>query len=184
MSVVIASRAGMAAAVNEIVSTRLRHAELTAQMEQEIAGVQRRYATRLAEMEGTIANTEAGVRVYCEEHRSQVFTGKKSVELGMATVGFRETPYRVEKLRAKDTWEEIAGRMAGMRIAGNEGKGMEFLGENYVTYREPALAKTRLLQDRVNIPGEVLKAAGIRFAFDEVFYIAARSLVGSVREAA
>ena len=61
--VVIASREGMAAAVNEIVSTRLRHAELSAQMEQEIAGVQKRYLERLAEMERTIESKEAGVRV-------------------------------------------------------------------------------------------------------------------------
>jgi hypothetical protein len=149
-------------------------------MEQEMAGVQKRYAERLAGLEADIETKEAGVRVYCEEHRERVFTGKKSVELALATVGFRETPYRVEKVRAKDSWEEIAGRLAGMRVAGDGEKGMEFLGENYVTYREPSVAKGRLLQDRVKIPGEVLKAVGIRFAFDEVFYIAPRSEMGRV----
>jgi hypothetical protein len=55
-----------------------------------------------------------------------------------------------------------------------------------VTYAEPALAKAVLLQDRTRIPEDVLRAAGIRFAYDEVFYITPKSEVaqGTVKEAA
>jgi hypothetical protein len=59
-----------------------------------------------------------------------------------------------------------------------------FRGESYVTYPEPALAKGVLLQDRTKIPEDVLRAAGIRFAYDEVFYIAPKSQVAAVKEAA
>jgi hypothetical protein len=100
-------------------------------------------------------------------------------------VGFRETPYRVEKSRSKDTWEEIAVRMAGITTTDGDGKTV-FSGESYVTYAEPALAKAVLLQDRTQIPEDVLKAVGIRFAYDEVFYISPKSQVAgaTVKEAA
>ena len=174
----------MTATVNDIVTAKLRHAEITAQMEQEIAAVQQRYQERLAGLGRDIQSKEAGVQLYCERHRRTEFTERKSIDLTLATVGFRETPYRVEKARSKDTWEEIAVRMAGISTADKEGRIM-FAGDNYVTYSEPALAKAALLQDRARIPEDVLKAAGIRFSYDEVFYIAPKSQVaGAVKEAA
>jgi phage host-nuclease inhibitor protein Gam len=184
-SIVIASREAMAATVNDIVTARLRHAELTAQMEQEIAAVQKRYQDRLADLGREIQSKEAGVQLYCEQHRAIEFTEKKSIDLTLATVGFRETPYRVEKIRSKDTWEEIAVRMASISTT-DAGGAPVFSGENYVTYPEPTLAKALLLQDRPQIPEDILKAAGIRFAYDELFYIAPKSqLAGdSVKEAA
>jgi phage host-nuclease inhibitor protein Gam len=107
-AIVIASREAMTGTVNEIVTAKLRHAEITAQMEQEIAAVQRRYQERLSGLGREIQSKEAGVQFYCEQHREAEFTEKKSIDLTLATVGFRETPYRVEKARSKDTWEEIA----------------------------------------------------------------------------
>lgn len=125
------------------------------------------------------------MQLYCEQHRGTEFVEKKSMDLTLATVGFRETPYRVEKTRSKDTWEEIAVRMAA--ISKTDAKGVTvFAGENYVTYSEPSLAKAVLLQDRTRIPEDVLKAAGIRFAYDEIFYITPKSEVAkaTVKEAA
>jgi len=184
-SIVIASREAMTATVNDIVTAKLRHAEITAQMEQEIAGVQQRYQERLAGLGREIQSKEAGVQLYCEQHRGTEFVEKKSMDLTLATVGFRETPYRVEKARSKDTWEEIAVRMAAISKTDANGETV-FAGENYVTYSEPSLAKAVLLQDRTRIPEDVLKAAGIRFAYDEIFYITPKSDVAkaTVKEAA
>ena len=184
-SILITSREAMTATVNDIVTAKLRHAEITAQMEQEIAAVQKRYQDRLAGLGREIQSKEAGVQLYCEQHRAAEFTEKKSIDLTLATVGFRETPYRVEKARSKDTWEEIAVRMAAITTTDGNGNPV-FSGENYVTYSEPALAKAVLLQDRVKIPEDVLKAAGIRFAYDEIFYISPKSqlAVDTVKEAA
>jgi len=184
-AVVVSSREGMTAAVNDIIHAKLRCAELTAQMEQEIAAIQKGYQERLADLGREIQSKEAGVQLYCEQHRAAEFPGKKSIDLTLATVGFRETPYRVEKARSKDTWEEIAVRMAAMTTMGGDGETL-FAGENYVTYPEPSLAKAVLLQDRAKIPEDVLKAVGIRFAYDEIFYIAPKSEVAeaTVREAA
>jgi len=175
----------MTATVNEIVTAKLRYAELTAQMDQEIAATQRRYHERIAALSLEIRSKEAGVQLYCEQHRAKEFLGKKSIDLTLATIGFRETPYRVERARSKDTWEEIAARMAAITTTDAEGKRV-FTGECYVTYAEPALAKSVLLQDRSKIPAEALKAAGIRFAYDEVFYITPKSHVaqGMGKEAA
>jgi phage host-nuclease inhibitor protein Gam len=184
-AIVIASREAMIATVNDIVTARLRHAELTSQMEQEIAAVQERYQERLTALGREIQSKEAGVQLYCEQHRESDFSERKSIDLTLATIGFRETPYRVEKARSKDTWEEIAIRMAAITTRDARGQ-VIFSGEDYVTYAEPALAKAVLLQDRPRIPADVLKAAGIRFAYDEIFYITPRSEVArpSIKEAA
>jgi phage host-nuclease inhibitor protein Gam len=182
-AILITSREGMTFTVNDIVTARLKHAEITAQMELEIAAVQKRYQEPLATLGREIQSKEAGVQLYCEQHRAAEFTEKKSIDLTLATVGFRETPYRVEKARSKDTWEEIAVRMAAITTADAEGKRV-FAGEDYVTYSEPSLAKTALLQDRTRIPEDVLKAAGIRFAYDEIFYITPKSQIAAVKEAA
>ncbi len=173
-AIVIASREAMIATVNDIVTARLRHAELTSQMEQELTALGRE-----------IQSKEAGVQLYCEQHRESDFSERKSIDLTLATIGFRETPYRVEKARSKDTWEEIAIRMAAITTRDSRGQ-VTFSGEDYVTYAEPALAKAVLLQDRPRIPADVLKAAGIRFAYDEIFYITPRSEVArpSIKEAA
>ena len=184
-AIVISSREGMTAAVNDIVTAKLRHAEITSQMEQEIAAVQERYQERFTGLGREIQSKEAGVQLYCEQHRDTEFTGRKSIDLTLATIGFRETPYRVEKARTKDTWEEIAIRMAAITTRDAAGHPL-FSGEDYVTYAEPALAKAVLLQDRPRIPADVLKAAGIRFAYDEIFYITPKSDVARsyAREAA
>jgi hypothetical protein len=75
--------------------------------------------------------------------------------------------------------------MAAMTTTDGSGRRV-FAGEDYVTYAEPALAKAVLLQDRTRIPEDVLRAAGIRFAYDEIFYITPKSEVakGMVKEAA
>jgi len=184
-AVLVSSREAMTATVNDIVTAKLRHAEITAQMEQEIAAVQERYQERLTMLGREIQSKEAGVQLYCEQHRGREFATKKSIDLTLATVGFRETPYRVEKARSKDTWEEIAIRMAAITTRDGDGNAA-FSGESYVTYSEPALAKAALLQDRTRIPEDVLRAAGIRFAYDEVFYISPKSQVAgdTIKEAA
>jgi phage host-nuclease inhibitor protein Gam len=169
----IVSREAMVTTVNGIVIAKLRHAEITAQMEQEIVAVQKRYQDRLDELGREIQSKETSVQLYCEQHRDTEFTEKKSLDLTLATVGFRETPFRVEKSKAKDTWEEIALRMAGIEI--KEGEKVLFSGADYVTYADPTLAKSILLQDRTQIPETVLKTVGIRFAYDEVFYITPKS---------
>ena len=121
-AIVIASRDAMTATVNAIVTAKVRYAEITSQMEQEIIAVQERYREPLAALGREIQSKEAGVQLYCEQHRSAEFAGKKSIDLALATIGFRETPYRVEKARTKDTWEEIAARMAGITATDDEGR--------------------------------------------------------------
>jgi len=181
----ITSREAMTATINRYVADRVEHASLTLSMESEIAEIQKRYQRELDELGRRIGAAEAGIHVWAQQHRDDEFPReRKSIELQLATVGFRETPYRVEKARSKDTWGEIALRMASYEE--RAGEQLTFRGEDYVVYSDPDLSKKLLLQDRARIPASALKAVGIRFEFDENFYIDVKSevLAGVKREGA
>jgi phage host-nuclease inhibitor protein Gam len=68
-AIVITSREAMIATVNDIVTAKLRHTEITSLMELEIAAVQGRYQERLTGLGREIQSKEAGVQLYCEQHR-------------------------------------------------------------------------------------------------------------------
>ncbi len=192
--VIITSRTGMIATGNEAVKARLAIAALTIEMEQGIAEVQKKFQRQLDPLLRTVATCEAGIAVWCQANRATEFTEKKSIDLTLFTVGFRDTPHSVEKCRAKDTWTDAALRLAAYRetkdIVDGEGNvtGQElvFDGSDYVGYADPKLAKDKLLADRAKIPAAALKAAGIYFEKDEVFYITPKSEVieGSSKEVA
>jgi phage host-nuclease inhibitor protein Gam len=184
-AILISSREGMIATVNQVVADKLQFAAVTVKMEQEIIAIQEKYQAELTSLARGIQAGEAGVQLYCEQNRTALFPDKKSIDLTLAIVGFRETPYRVEKTKSKDTWEDIAARMSVLRT--DDGKGhITFNGEDYITYPDPDLSKKLLLQDRTKLSDEILKAAGIKFAYDENFFIEPKSEVAaaSVKEAA
>lgn len=179
----ITSKEAMFGAVNDVVRAKLDHAALTVEMEQQIAGIQERFQKRLEPLQREIATKEAGIHVFATQQRETLFPkGFKSIDLQLAVIGFRETPYRVDKVRSKDTWDEIALRMAGYQeTAATEEDGVDavvtFKGEDFVRYGEPELDKKGLLTHRAEIPASALKAVGIRFDYDELFYIEPKSEV-------
>ena len=176
--VLIHSKDGLTAALNTLVSNKLTLAAQTVAMEQEIADIQRRNQGRVESLTRDIAAAEAGIQVFVTQRREELFPkGVKSLDFALATVGFRDTPHRVEKLRSKDTFDEIALRMAGMKLHDATGNTLIFDGDHYVRYREPELDKKALLANRQNIPEAALKAAGIKFDYDELFYIEPKSEV-------
>jgi phage host-nuclease inhibitor protein Gam len=179
----ITSKDGLTAAINQVVSDKLEAAALQVEMEQDIAKVQERYQRRLEPLLRDIATAEAGIQVFVEQHRESLLPpGLKSLDLQLAVVGFRDTPFRVEKTRSKDTWEQIALRLAAYREYGAPAQdGQEppvtFNGEDYVRYSDPALDKKALITDRAKIPASVLKAVGIKFDRDELYYLEPKSQV-------
>lgn len=168
---IIVSREGVQAAVSDIVRAKLRAAELTVQMEKEVAEIQKRYLARLDEINREIATKEAGVFVWAERNRSE-FGNRKSIDLTMAIIGYRTSPPAVEQIRSKEKVGDIAARLPSVI---DEESG--FIGENYVRYASPTIDKEKLLADREKIPASVLALAGLRIVQYEQFYITPKSEV-------
>ena len=171
---VIHTKNEMETVVADVVRLKLELAEQTAIMEQEIAEIQKAHQAELLELNRQIETKEAGAQIWCEQNRD-LFGEKKSMDLLLAVVGFRTTPFRVEKVNSKDTFGKIAKRVAVLDW-----------GDIYIREPDPELSKDQLLADRTKLTAEQLKQIGIRFEQDEHFYIEPKSklLESTVKQAA
>jgi phage host-nuclease inhibitor protein Gam len=171
----IPSRQALEATVSEIATLKLQCAAAKAALELEIAAARDRRQGQLLALARQIESREAGVSLYCQKHRAELFPGKKSLDLPLATVGYRTEPPSVEKCSKKDTWRTIARRLEDLDW-----------GCFYLTAPDPEVDKQALLADRARLTAAQLSEVGIRFQQDEVFYINPKSTVAakSVREAA
>ena len=77
----------------------------------------------------------------------------------MAVLGFRTTPYRVDKQRKSDTWENIVLRLQTV------------FDEKFVRTPAPVVDKEALLTARPSLTEEQLRLVGVKFERDENFYI-------------
>jgi phage host-nuclease inhibitor protein Gam len=164
----IISREALDAAVAEVATLKLKYAAAKAAMELEIARVQERHQEQMLALGKQIEISEAGVFVYCQQHRAQLFPDKKSIDFLLATVGYRTEPPSVEKSSRKDTWSAIAQRLETLEW-----------GARYVNSPVPEVDKKALLADREKLSLEQLSEAGIRFEQDELFYISPKSEVAA-----
>lgn len=172
---IITSREGLQAVVADVVALKLAHTQATAAMEAEIAEVQKFHQEHLLSLSRRLESKEAGVFVYCQKQRAELFPDKKSLDLLLATVGFELTPPRVEKCSGKDTYGKIGLRLEGLDW-----------GEAYVRYPEPEVNKELILADRAKLTPKQLQEAGLKIEQDENFFIRPKSDVAeqTVREAA
>jgi len=161
---IINSRQALEGVVADVVRIKLEHTLATALMEREIADVQKRHQDSLLNLARQIEAKEAGVFVYCQKHRSELFPEKKSLDLLLATVGFEYTPPRVEKINSKDTFGKIGLRLENLDW-----------GAAYVRYSEPEVNKEKILADRARLKPDQLQEAGLRIDQDENFFIRPRS---------
>lgn len=173
--VIVTSRQGLEAVVADVVKLKLEHTLATASMEREIADVQKRHQENLLAIARQIEAKEAGVYVYCQKHRTELFPEKKSLDLLLATIGFETTPPRVEKTNSKDTFGKIGLRLESLDW-----------GAAYVRYPDPEPNKERILADRTQLSADQLREAGIKIEQDENFFIRPKSSVAeqTVKEAA
>jgi phage host-nuclease inhibitor protein Gam len=155
-------------AVAEVATLKIHFAAAKADMELEIAHVQERRQEKMLSLGKQIEIREAGVFIYCQQHRAQLFPDKKSLDFLLATVGFRTEPPSVEKSSRKDTWTAIARCLE-----------TSHWGSRYVNTPEPEVDKKALLADREKLSLDQLSEAGIRFEQDELFYITPNSEVAS-----
>ena len=167
-TVPILSREALEVAVAEVATLKIQFAAAEAEMELEIARVQERHQGPMLALAKRIQIREAGVFVYCQQHRAQLFPDKKSIDFLLATVGFRTEPPSVEKSSRKDTWTAIAQRLEALGW-----------GSRYVNIPEPEVDKKALLADREKLSLEQLSEAGIRFEQDELFYITPKSEIAA-----
>src|SRR5580700_4227568 len=103
----ILSREALEVVVAEVATLKILHAAAKADMELEIARVQERHQEKMLSLGKRIEVREAGIFIYCQQHRAQLFPDKKSIDFLLATVGFRTEPPSVEKSSRKDTWSAI-----------------------------------------------------------------------------
>ena len=173
---IIHSREQLETAAGELAQLKLEHACVTTAMEMEVAAAQKRHQPRLQSLAQQIESREAGLQSYCQREKGALFALKKSLDLMLATVGFRTSPPRVEKLDARESWCVIARRLAKLDW-----------GRDYLHLPAPEVNKERLLAHRARLTPEQLHEAGIKFEQGENFYLEIRSEVVapvSVREAA
>ncbi len=176
--VLINSKDGLIATVNSVVADKLALQELRVAMDKEIVAINERYQRKMEPLLRDIATGEAGIQVYFTSHREELLPeGMKSLDLQLAVLGFRDTPHRVEKCRAKDTWDDIAIRAATYREYDEKAERntfdeppVTFNGEDFVRYPAPELNKKALLSDRSMVPSAFLKTIGVKFEYDELFY--------------
>ena len=160
----ISSREAMLGVVSEVVRLKLDHAAATAEMESEVAAVQKRYAARMDRLAESVHQREESVHDFCAAHRAELFPEKKSIDTPSAVIGFELTPWRVETSGRKVTWKDVVARL--LRLS---------WGKAYV--RTPAAQpdKDSLLSDREKLTPEQTTSAGVQFAQDEQFFIRPRS---------
>ncbi len=146
--------------VADVVRFKIAHTKAVAEMEAEVAAVQKRHQKRIAEILECIASGEAEIASYCQRNRAQLFVDKKSRENTTAEFGFELTPPRVETSSRKIKWRDVVTRLLKLPW-----------GKAYLKTPAPTPDKNALLADREKFTPEQLTAAGIQFCQDEQFFI-------------
>lgn len=160
----ITSPEALDARVAAVVRLKIQHTAAVADMEAEIAAVQKRHTPTITKLSEEIAGQEADILAHCQAHRPTLFAEKKSRECPAAVFGFELTPPRVETAGRKLKWKDVVARLVRLPW-----------GKAYVRQAEPKPDKEALLADREKLTPEQLVAAGIVFEQDEQFFIRPKS---------
>jgi len=171
--VILLTREGMEAAVNDYARLKLELIAEQARMEADKTAVEKRYEERINSLGRQIEDKFASVQNYCLTHRSEVLPGdKKSFETVAATVRFYNTPHRVE-VRRKEKLGTLAKRLLGLVF--HPDTPAELDCAKYTREADPELNKEALLADRGVLTKEQLEAMNIKFEWDEIFAIEPKS---------
>lgn len=146
--------------VAEVVRLKIERTRAVAEMDLEVAAVQKRYAPTLAKLTERVSDAELTVQKYCTANRAALFCARKSRETASSVFGFELTPPRVEPSARRVRWPDVVKRL--MRLD---------WGKAYVREAEPKPDKEALLADRAKLTAGQLTAAGITFCQDEQFFI-------------
>ena len=159
-TLIITSPEALDARVADVVRLKINHTRLVAEMEAEMVAISKRYQARIAGLLEAITAAEDEIQSYCNAHRAELFSSKKSRETTLAVFGFEMTPPRVETGSRKIKWADVLARL--LRLP---------WGKAYCKPTGYKLDKEALLADRDKLTPEQLTAAGIQFAQDEQFFV-------------
>ncbi len=143
----------------EIVQASLRKAEAENARDLAIAKVEEEFLGKIDECTVSIAEKTEKLRAWAEASPDEFPKGKKSIEFSCGTIGFRDHPAKVEKLK-KISWENIVASMRAHKIL------KAFL-------RRPQLEvnKEAILAQRKELGLEVLREVGILIKQDTTFFV-------------
>ena len=151
-------------ACNRLADLGLCEAGLMVERDEAVNKVKLPYQDKLTEL----AEQKAPLLEVCSRfavaHKKTLFGENKSRQMVNSIAGFRTSPPRVEKVRSKATWADVALTLKGL-----------FWGKAYLTTPEPSISKESILADRNTLTEEQLKDAGIRIVQDEEFFVRAKS---------
>lgn len=134
-----------------------------ASMNEELTEVRERYEDGIDEARGKLANIEAQIALFCEDHR-ELFGDKKTLELTHGVVNFRLGTPKTQTLR-KWTWKLV--------LAAIEELGKKFA--RYLTVKT-SVDKAALLKARAagELTDEQLADFGVEVVQEETFAVAPR----------
>ncbi len=173
---IINSREELEVMVADAARLKIDFTNLTSAMELEQAEIQKKYQPALQSLAKQIEIKESNVVTYCQQERDALFASKRSLKMMLATIGFRATPPRVERVDSKSRWTSIARRLGSVDW-----------GREYLHTPAPEVNKERLLADRTKLSTEKLAEVGIKFEQGENFFLEPNSKVAKasrVRQAA
>lgn len=110
-SLKITSVDALDAAVAQACILKIHQTKTMAQMEAEIATIQKKFAPELESGLAEIAEQETSILNYCAANRVALFAEKKSRETPAAVIGFELTPPRVETSSKKTKWSDVVARL-------------------------------------------------------------------------
>lgn len=169
----ITSPESLDASVAEACRLKLRLARSIAEMETQIAAVQKKFAAVHSQFNDRIAEVETDVQDYCAVHRAELFPDKKSRETAAAIFGFELAKHRVIPANRKITWADVLLRLRTTPWA-----------HIYLRMREPEVNKEALIEDRDKLSVIQCWQLGIAFEQREQFFIRPKSEIAEPTTAA
>src|SRR6202044_3043895 len=160
----IQTRQQLDAVLENIAHLQCERDELYRTQENEIAAVRQRYRAPLAEMEHYLELETSWAESWARGNPG-AFAADRSLACAHATIGFRATPPRIERASRRWTWSRIALTLAGLAW-----------GKPYLRIPAPEVDKDALLADLDRLSPVDLRAAGIRIAQGEHFFITPHSI--------
>ena len=145
--------------LENIAQLHTEHDEITLRLEAEIIALRQRSRAALAEIENFLVVETAWVEAWAETH-PDLFSERRSLSCLHATIGFRLSPARVERIGREWDWSKIARQLAELPW-----------GARYLRQPEPELNKEALLADRRELAPEQLREAGLKILQQERFFI-------------
>lgn len=147
-------------AAGDLVRRRIELTQARAQMEAEMAAVEKLHEPRIQAMVDMCAWIESSVAEYLEGHR-EVLGERKSRETPLCVYGFRQST-RLETANRKIKWCDVVERC------------QRFDGDAFLSYKPPVVNKEAFHAAREFLLPARLDKLGVRFVTEDTFFLDAK----------